>query len=139
ARRWIRRRNPGSENTTDRARLTIICDHDGDDEDGGGMTMFLWHQSIGTIGLAYSKMLTPSGLIFSMVQLDASSRRGASGTTPGTFAVLNRCELQRRGGHVTGLLFDAAQILPLSFNGVIDKESSDWAMSKAETGAADTA
>src|SRR5208282_712180 len=109
------------------------------DEHSDGMTMFLWHQSIGTIGLAYSRMLPPAGLIFSMVQFDASSRRGASGTTPGTFAVLNRCELQRRGGHVTGLLFDAAQILPLSFNGVMDKESSEWATSRAESVAADTA
>ena len=141
ARRWIRGKSPGSENTTDRGRLTISCDHDGDEEDqrDDGMTMFLWHQSIGTIGLAYSKMLPPAGLIFSMVQSDASSRRGASGTTPGTFAVLNRCELQRRGGHVTGLLFDAGQILPLSFNGVTDKESSDWAISKTDSVATTTA
>ena len=119
ARRWIRGK---SEYTTDRARLTISCDHDGREEDhrDDRMTMFLWHQSIGTIGLAYSKMLPGAGLIFSMLPFDGSSR-SASGTTPGTFAVLNRCELQRRGGHVSGLLFDAGQILPQSFNGVMDK------------------
>jgi hypothetical protein len=134
AKRWIRGKSPGSENTTDRARLTISCDHDGVEKDhrDDGMTMFLWHQSVGTIGLAYSKMLPGAGLIFSMVQFDASSRN-ASGTTPGTFAMLNRCELQRRGGHVTGLLFDASQILPLSFNGIMDKDSSDWTTSKTES------
>jgi hypothetical protein len=68
--------------------------------------------------------------------LRAEQPRGA---TPGTFAVLNRCELQQKGGHVTGLLFDAGQILPLSFNGVMDKESSDWAVSKTETVAPTTA
>jgi hypothetical protein len=134
ARRWIRAKSPGSESTTDRARLTISCDHDGEEEDrDDGMTMFLWHQSLGTIGLAYSKMVSPAGLIFSMVQFDASSRRNASGTTPGTFAVLNGCALQRRRGHVTGLLFDAGQILPLSFNGVMDEDSSDWATSKTDS------
>lgn len=138
ARRWIRAKMPGSENTTDRARLTISCDHDQDrNQSDDGMTMFLWHESIGTIGLAYSKMFPPAGLSFSMVQFDASSRRNASGMTPGTFAVLNRCELER--GRVIGLLFHSGRILPLSFYGVMEQESSDWAISKLDSVASNTA
>ena len=135
--RWIKEKNPGSEHSSDRARVTISCDHDADEADNktrddkssqgqsGGMTMFLWHQTVGTVGLAYSKMLpNGAGLIFSMVPFDRASRRAASGTTPGTFALLNTCELL--WGRVNGLIFGASQIVPLSFSGEIDGDSSDW-------------
>jgi hypothetical protein len=137
--RWIREKNPGSEHSSDRARVTISCDHDedkadnktGDDKNtrgqSDGMTMFLWHQSVGTVGLAYSRMVpNGAGLIFSMVGLDRASRRTAAGTTPGTFAILNACELL--WGRVKGLIFVAGQTVPLSFSGKIDLDldSSDW-------------
>jgi hypothetical protein len=137
-RRWIRAKNPGSTNSSDRGRLTISCDHDGDEDnanrkpesddnaDGAkdGMTMLLWHQTIGTIGLAYAKLFDRAGLIFSMVPFDRAARRSASGTTPGTFAVLNRCELLK--GHVEGLIFDWNQFVPLSFHGLMEEDASDW-------------
>src|SRR5262249_18119170 len=135
--RWIQEKNPGSEHSSDGARVTISCDHDGVEADnraredknsqgqGDGMTMFLWHQTTGTVGLAYSKMLpNGAGLIFSRLPFDPARRRAASGTTPGTFALLNTCELLR--GRVHGLIFGASQIVPLSFSGEIDGDSSDW-------------
>ena len=139
AQRWVREKNPGSENSSDRARVTISCDHDGDETNpddetrdhkdtqgqSDGMTMFLWHPTIGTRGLAYSKMLHQRGLVFSMVPFDRLTRRSTSGTTPGTFVILNRCELLQEG-HLNGVIFEGSQIMPLSFNGSIDQDSSDW-------------
>lgn len=143
AQRWIG--NHGLKNASGRARITISCDHDGDEGNTGekttedkntpsqsdGMTMFLWNPATGTIGLAYSKMFDQAGLVFSMVPFERSNRRSASGTTPGTFVLLNRCELLR--GYVTGLIFNAGQIVPLNFHGSIDRDSSDWDQSGTES------
>lgn len=132
------RKNPGSENSSDLARVNISCDHDGDRINAGGknrdhkdaqgqsdgMTMFLWRPTIGTIGLAHSKMLGQRGLVFSMMPFDRPTRRSTSGTTPGTFVILNRCELLQ--GHLNGVIFQGGQIVPLSFTGKIDQDLFDW-------------
>jgi hypothetical protein len=124
-----------SRNRSYQARVTISCDHPegevaADPADGAsgasrspetGMSMWLWHESIGTIGLTYSRRLDPAGLVFSTVQYEQTTRRNASGTTPGTFALLNRCALAN--GNVDGLIFDGNLIVPLSFKGDIDQ---DW-------------
>jgi hypothetical protein len=104
----------------DEARVTISCDHESEDQPA---TMFLWHETIGTIGLAYSMKLGPKGLIFSMV--DPGSRRSASGTTPGTFAIVNMCQLGN--DYINGLLFMGNQPIPLWFFGRKDeRSSSSW-------------
>jgi hypothetical protein len=85
--------------------------------------MFLWHETIGTIGLAYSMKLGASGLIFSMVPLaDPGSRRSASGTTPGTFAIVNMCQLEN--DYINGLFFMGNQPIPLWFFGRKDEGTS---------------
>jgi hypothetical protein len=89
AQRWALEKNPGSENSSARARVTISCDVDGDaasaetnaddetpdhkDTQGqsDGMTMFLWHQTTGTTGLEYSKILDQRGSSFAWCRLIA--------------------------------------------------------------------
>jgi hypothetical protein len=112
-----------SKNIPDQARVTISCDHDSTDQPA---TMFLWHETIGTIGLAYSAALGPKGLMFSTVPLlDPGNRRSASGTTPGTFVIVNMCQLQN--DYINGLFFNGNQPIPLWFYGQEDGRSrTNW-------------
>jgi len=120
-RRWLRLQSPAAKKQDHRARVTISCDHDVDD----GMTMFIWHETFGTTGLAYSALVGDKGLVFSMVPLDASMRRASSATTPATLAILNKCELRK--GHFQGLLFGGSQVLPQDLFGSADGNSTtDW-------------
>jgi hypothetical protein len=113
--RWFRIQTRSVRTIPDQARATISCDHDSDEDTKDQATMVLWHETIGTIGLAYSALLFNSrALMFSTVSLtDSSSRRSTSGTTPGTLVMLNACELQE--DRIMGLIFNSNQMVPLFF------------------------
>jgi hypothetical protein len=115
--RWLRTHST-TKDITDQARITISCDHFSDNQP---VTMVLYQEVVGTIGLAYSAEVGSKGRIFSAVPLDPAGRRSTSGTTPGTFAIINMCQLQN--DQINGLLFNGNLPLPLWFHGKEEKRS----------------
>jgi hypothetical protein len=92
--------------------LTILC------TDAGRIVMSISNEYDGTLSLTYSTLVGQRGLGFALFPLGSDGRQGISGPTPGSFAVLNKCELPKR--HVEGVLFHGTQILPQNFFGVVD-------------------
>jgi hypothetical protein len=92
--------------------VTIFC------TDADRLNMSISNQYIGTIALTYSTLIGQKGLGFAMFPLETDDRKGISGPTPGSFAVLNKCELLKN--HVDGVLFNGSQIVPQRFLGAVD-------------------
>jgi hypothetical protein len=115
--RWLHT-HLSTKDISDQTRITISCDHFSNDQP---VTMVLYHEVVGTIGLAYSAEIGSKGRIFSAVPFDPAGRRTTSGTTPGTFAIVNMCQLQN--DQINGLFFHGNMPFPLWFHGKEEKRS----------------